>query len=130
VVATPIIGCHTNPHDEEARRRLAAAGVPHKVRAIVGSCVRLLRLVLYTAAQGLIKLNCGGGEYRTDRFDVDRGIMQGSVTGPITFVLALSKLLKEHDPAQAQAVGPGEKPYVDSDGQPYETGMCKECHTD
>ena len=101
---------------------LAAAGVPHKVRAIVR--------VLYTAAQGLIKLNCGGGEYRTDRFDVNRGIMQGSVTGPITFVCALSKLLKEHDPARAQAVGPGEIPYVDPEGQPHETAMCKECHTD
>ena len=69
---------------------LAEAGASPKTRAMFRA--------VYHAASAMTEVEGPDGEtIFSDTFPVRRGVLQGDITSPIYFILALEAILREHD---------------------------------
>ena len=69
---------------------LQAAGATNKSRAIFRA--------VYAAATARTEVkDTDGKRILSDAFDINRGVVQGDITSPLYFILALELLLKRHD---------------------------------
>lgn len=71
-----------------------AGGVPGaspKVRAIVRAIYK--SVCAFTSVKGE-----DGKQVKCDKFQIDRGVLQGDIISPLFFILALESILRKHDP--------------------------------
>lgn len=53
---------------------------------------------IYTAASAIVKVTgVDGKQSASEPFPIRRGVLQGDITSPIYFVLALEAILRKHD---------------------------------
>ena len=71
------------------------AGISPKIRAIFRAIYKAASA--FTTTQG-----ADGKQIKSDIFSIDRGVLQGDVTSPLFFILALELILRKYD-----AAGPG-----------------------
>ena len=67
---------------------LADAGVPSKVRRIIQA--------IFTAATGVVRVRQPNGKM-AEPFDVERGVLQGDIFSPVSFIAGLDKIFRRHD---------------------------------
>ena len=71
-------------------RALAAAGVKDKTRAMFRA--------IYSAATAVTEVQgTDGKKVMSDAFPINRGVVQGDITSPLYFILALELILRTHD---------------------------------
>ena len=71
-------------------RALRRAGASHKTRAIFRA--------IYKAASARTEVtDVDGKKILSDAFPIRRGVVQGDITSPIYFILALDLILRDHD---------------------------------
>ena len=75
---------------------LEKAGVSTKVRSIFRSIYKASSA--FTTSTG-----SDGKKIRSDTFIIDRGVLQGDVTSPLFFILALELILRRHDAVDPDA---------------------------
>jgi hypothetical protein len=81
---------------------LADAGASHKSRAIFRA--------MYDAASATTKVQSVDGKViHSERFQIDRGVVQGDIVSPLYFILALELILKRHDTHTCRGVKFGGK---------------------
>ena len=80
---------------------LKEAKVPNKVRA-------MFRAVYSAAAAFTTTPGPDGTTAKSDIFSIDRGVVQGDITSPLYFILALEFILRRHDKRQDKGVEFGE----------------------
>ena len=71
-------------------RALKAAGVPIKIRA-------MFRVIYQSATAFTTVSSTDGQQVRSDSFPIKRGVVQGDITPPLYFILALELILRRHD---------------------------------
>ena len=71
-------------------KALKAAGASHKSRA-------LFRAIYHAASATTRVQSTDGTTVMSDPFPIDRGVVQGDITSPLYFILALELILREHD---------------------------------
>ena len=65
-----------------------------------GASVKTRRMfrAIYKAASAVTKVSdVDGKEVMSNPFSIDRGVVQGDITSPLYFILALELILREHD---------------------------------
>ena len=71
-------------------KALAKAGASNKLRAMFRA--------IYNAASAFVELqSTEGGMFLSDSFPIRRGVVQGDMTSPLYFILALELILRDHD---------------------------------
>ena len=71
-------------------KALKAAGASHKSRALFRA--------IYKAASATTRVqSTDGSEVMSAPFPIDRGVVQGDITSPLYFILALELILRKHD---------------------------------
>ena len=69
---------------------LQRAGASDKIRSVFRA--------IYKAANAVTKVQgADGKEITSEPFPIDRGVVQGDITSPLYFILALELILKRHD---------------------------------
>ena len=71
-------------------KALAEAGMSNKVRAMFRTVYR--NAEAFTTVQGAENKTAQSGS-----FPIHRGVLQGDITSPLYFILALDKILRDHD---------------------------------
>ena len=76
---------------------LREAGVPVKLRA-------MYRAVYKAASAYTTVASTDGSEVKSAIFEINRGVVQGDITSPLYFILALELILRRHDQFAAKGV--------------------------
>ena len=71
-------------------RSLKAAGATNKVRA-------MFRNIYTTVSAYTTSPSTDGSQIKSEIFEIRRGVLQGDVTSPVYFILALEYILRLHD---------------------------------
>ena len=81
---------------------LADAGVPSKVRRIIQA--------IFPAATGVVRFTQPNGKMAmSEPFDIERGILQGDIFSPVSFIAGLDRIFRRHDISNSGVtVGTGE----------------------
>ena len=81
---------------------LADAGVPSKVRRIIQA--------IFTAATGVVRVRQPNGKMAmSEPFDIERGVLQGDIFSPVSFIAGLDRIFRRHDISNSGVtVGTGE----------------------
>ena len=74
-------------------RSLEKAGVSPKARA-------MFRAIYKAAAAFTEVAGADGKKARCEPFDINRGVLQGDVTSPLFFIVALEMILRHYDAAE------------------------------
>ena len=78
-------------------KALRTAGVSNKLRAMFRA--------VYTAASAFTTVNTAdGGKVKSATFPVRRGVVQGDITSPLYFILALELILRMHDTVEDKGI--------------------------
>ena len=81
---------------------LKEAGASDKSRALFRA--------IYKAASAVTEIPSTDGEkVCSDSFRIDRGVVQGDITSPLYFILALELILKKHDTHEGKGVQLGDQ---------------------
>ena len=79
----------TGQQDKFLDKALAKAGASNKCRAMFRS--------IYASATARTKVSdTDGKSVLSDAFAINRGVVQGDITSPLYFIIALELLLKTH----------------------------------
>lgn len=76
---------------------LKDAGVPVKLRA-------MFRAVYRSASAYTTVATADGKKVKSDTFPINRGVVQGDITSPLYFILALELILRIHDQIEDKGV--------------------------
>ena len=69
---------------------LADAGVPSKVRRIIQA--------IFTAATGVVRVRQPNGKMAmSEPFNIERGVLQGDIFSPVSFIAGLGRIFRRHD---------------------------------
>ena len=76
---------------------LADAGVSAKVRRIIQA--------VFAAATGIVRVRLPSGtNVMSETFNIERGVLQGDIFSPVSFIAGLDKLFRTHDVANSGVV--------------------------
>ena len=80
----------------------ADAGFPSKVRLIVQA--------IFTAATGVVRVRQPNGKMAmSEPFNIERGVLQGDMFSPVSFIAGLDRIFRRHDISNSGVtVGAGE----------------------
>ena len=81
---------------------LADVGVPSKVRRIIQA--------IFTAATGVVRVRQPNGKMAmSEPFNIERGVLQGDIFSPVSFIAGLNMIFRRHDISNSGVtVGAGE----------------------
>ena len=69
---------------------LADAGIPSKVRRIIQA--------IFTAATGVVRVRQPNGKMTmSEPFNIERGVLQGDIFSPVSFIAGLDTIFRRHD---------------------------------
>ena len=76
---------------------LAAAGVSAKVRCVIQA--------IFAAATRIVRVRLPSGvNVMSELFNIERGVLQGDILSPVSFIAGLDKLFRTHDVANSGVV--------------------------
>ena len=76
---------------------LADAGVSTKVRCVIQA--------IFAAATGIVRVRLPSGvNVMSEPFNIERGVLQGDIFSPVSFIAGLDKLFRTHDIANSGVV--------------------------
>ena len=88
---------------------LADAGVPSKIRRIVQA--------IFTAATGEVRVRQPNGKMAmSEPFNIERGVLQGDIFSPVSFIAGLDRIFRRHDISNSGVtMGAGENAFEYAD---------------
>ena len=76
---------------------LADAGVSVKVRRIIQA--------IFAAATGIVRIRLSSGvDVMSEPFNIERGVLQGDIFSPVSFIAGLDKIFGTHDVSNSEVV--------------------------